>query len=91
MAGTAGNERPGDILSFLRGCNCESLTQAGAAGVDPKLLPCLRIDKPEVADFGKLLLAWVADLDREHVVTPGEREKRPPPVERPAEVGDDGD
>ena len=50
----------------------------------------LRIDEPELADVRQLLLARVADLDRDHV---GGRRARAaaPPVERAAEVGDDGD
>ena len=39
----------------------------------------------------ELLLARVADLDREDVVAPGEAEQRPAPVARAAEVGDDDD
>ena len=51
----------------------------------------LGVDEPEVADVGQLLLARVADLDRDHVVPAGELEQRAAPVARAAEVGDDDD
>ena len=69
----------------------EALAQAAVARVDAELAAGLRIDEPELADVRQLLLARVADLDRDHVVTAGELEQRPAPVARPAEVGDDDD
>ena len=41
--------------------------------VDAQLAPGLRIDEPQLADVGELLLARVADLDGEHGVPAGER------------------
>ena len=64
---------------------------ARVAGVDAQARAGLRVDEPELADVDELLLARVADLDREHVVPAGEVEERPAPVARAAEVGDDDD
>ena len=61
------------------------------ARVDAKLASGLRIDEPQLADVGELLLARIADLDGEHGVPAGEPQQRRPPVERAAEVGDDDD
>ena len=62
-----------------------------AARVDAELLARLGIDEPEVADVRQLLLARVADLDRDHLVPARQLEQRAAPVERPAEVRDDDD
>jgi hypothetical protein len=59
--------------------------------VDPNFAAGLRVDEPELADIGKLLLARIADLDGEDVVAAHHLEQRLPPVERAAEVGDDDD
>src|SRR5712691_5152444 len=71
-----------------RGCG-EALAQPLAAGVDAELSARLGVDEPQLADVGKLLLALIADLDRDHVVAAGELEQRAAPVERAAEVGDE--
>ena len=54
-------------------------------------LPGLGVDEVELAEVGELLLARVTDLDGDDVVAAGEVEQRAAPVDRPAEVGDDGD
>ena len=53
--------------------------------------PALRVDEPERADGLERLLARVADLHRDHLVTAGEAKQRLAPVARPAEVRDDDD
>ena len=77
--------------ALVRGGNGEALAQRCAPGVDPNLAARLGVDEPELADVGELLLARVADLDREDVMPVEHAQKRRAPVERPAEVGDDGD
>ena len=67
----------------------KALTQRAAAGVDSDLPPGLRVDEPQVAHVGQLLLARIADLDRQHLVATHHFEQRLAPVERSAEVGDD--
>ena len=61
------------------------------ARVDAQLAAGLRIDEPQLADVGELLLARVADLDRERRMAAGDAQQRVPPVDRAAEVGDDHD
>ena len=67
----------------------EPLAQPAVAGVDAQLPARLRIDEPQLADVGQLLLARVAHLDGQDGVPAGEAQQRRPPVERAAEVGDD--
>ena len=69
----------------------EALAKRSAARVDSHLASGLRVDEPQVADVRQLLLARVADLDGEDVVAAHQLQQRLPPVERPAEVGDDHD
>src|SRR5437763_15495520 len=77
----AGSRQGGDDRTALGGRGRgEALAQAAVAGVDAKLPARLRIDKPELADVGELLLARIAHLDREHRVPPREPEQRCPPV-----------
>ena len=60
--------------------------------VDAQLAARLRVDEPEVADVGQLLLARVADLDRERPRgAPASSSSARAPVARPAEVGDHDD
>ena len=67
----------------------EACAQPRAARVDPDVASGLGVDQPELAGVDELLLARVADLDRDHLVPRGELEHRRVPVARPAEVGDD--
>ena len=69
----------------------EALAQARAARVDAELAAGLRVDEPAARPRRQLLLARVADLDRDDVVAGGELDQRRTPVARPAEVRDDGD
>ena len=84
-------ERRGDLAPLGRRGGREPRPQPRAAGIDPELPPRLGIDEPELAHVRQLLLARVADLDRDDVVPAGEREERPAPVERAAKVGDEHD
>ena len=61
------------------------------ARVDAQLAARLGIDEPELADVGELLLARVADLDRDGRMPAGDAQQRLVPVDRAAEVGDDDD
>src|SRR5918999_5581735 len=54
-----------------------------------KLASRLRVDEPDMADVGQLLLPRIADLDGDDGVPGGQREQRRPPVPRTTEVGDD--
>src|SRR5206468_3867743 len=69
----------------------EALAEGSAARVDPDLPARLRVDEPQLADVGKLLLARVADLDRQYLVPAHQLEQRLAPVEWPTEVGHDHD
>ena len=91
MARADGRERARDGAPLLGRRGREPLAEPPAAGVDAQLLPRLGIDEPEDADVGQLLLAWVADLDRDDVVPARELEQLPAPVPAAAEVGDDDD
>ena len=58
----------GECRAIRRRLVAEPLPQFLAAGVDPQLPARLRVDEPEVADIRQLLLPWIADLHRDHVV-----------------------
>ena len=91
VAGAGRGELAGDVASLGRGGVGEAVAELLAAGVDAELSAGLGVDEPELAGVRQLLLARVADLDRDDVVAAGELEQRPAPVARPAEVGDDDD
>src|SRR5205085_8730177 len=84
-------ERRRDLVPLGRRRSGEPGAQLRAPRVDPELPAGLGVDEPELAHVRELLLARIADLDRDDVVPPREREQRPPPVERAAEVGDEDD
>ena len=84
-------ERCDERAALVRGGSGEPLAQPSVARVDAKLPAGLRIDEPQLADVGELLLARVAHLDGKHGVPAREPQQRRPPVERAAEVGDDDD
>src|SRR5204862_786832 len=75
-----------DAAALLGSRDCEALAQRAAARVDANLASGLRIDEPEVAQVGQLLLARIADLDREYLVSAHHLEAGLAPVERAAEV-----
>ena len=82
-------ELPSEARPLLGGGVGEALAQLPLGRVDVELAPGLRVDEPDVADVRQLLLARVADLDRDDRVPGGDSEHRRPPVARAAEVGDD--
>ena len=72
VADAGGCEARGERAALLARGRRESLAQAPIAGVDAQLPAGLRIDEPQLADVGELLLARVAHLDRQHGVPAGE-------------------
>ena len=60
-----GGERGDERAALVGGDGREPLAQAAIARVDAQLAPGLRIDEPQLADIGELLLARIANLDRE--------------------------
>ena len=86
MAHSRGSERRDQRAAFVRRDGGEPLTQPTVTGVDAQLPPRLRVDEPQLADIGKLLLARVTHFDGEHGVAAGEAKERWPPVDRAAEV-----
>ena len=84
-------QHAGDAGPLLRGRLGEAPAKRLAARVDADLPPGLRIDEPDLADVRELLLAWVANLDRDHVMAAQQLKQRLAPVERAAKVGDDDD
>ena len=84
-------ERARELGALGRCGDGEALAQPAAARVDAQLATGLGIDEVEEPDVRELLLARIADLDRDDVVVPGELEQRPSPVALAAEVGDDDD
>ena len=88
---TCGREIESDLPALLDGGLGEPGAQARIAGIDAEARARLRVAEPDLAHVDELVLARVADLDREHVVAGGEVDERRAPVTRPAEVGDDGD
>ena len=91
MRGVGGGEIVRDTAPLAGGRLREPRPKACIAGVDAEPRPCLRIGEPHLTDVDELLLARIADLDREHVVARGEVDELLLPVARAAEVGDDGD
>ena len=91
MADADRGERGDERAPFLRGRRGEALAQTAVARVDAQLPPRLGIDEAQLADVGELLLARIADLDREHRVAPRQPQERRAPVGRAAEVRDDDD
>src|SRR5262249_59306950 len=59
-----GGEEPHQPFALLLRGGREARAQLRVARVDAELPPGLRVDEPELADVGQLLLAGVADLDR---------------------------
>src|SRR5581483_9932741 len=88
VADPGGLERRDERAPLGRRRGLEALAQVAVAGVDAQLPPRLRIDDAQLADVGELLLARIANLDREHGVPGGEPEERRTPLERTAEVRD---
>src|SRR3954470_11650877 len=76
-----------EVAALRRGIDGESRPQPAVTGVDLELLPRLRVDQPNDADVRKLLLAAVADLDGDHVVTGCEAKERPAPAAAPVVRG----
>jgi hypothetical protein len=68
------------------GGGLEALAQLRARSVDAELPTGLGVDEAELAHVRQRLLAWVADLDGEHVMAACELEQRQAPVARPAKV-----
>ena len=67
-----GRERTSELKALGGGGDGESLPKTAATGVDAKLAARLGIHEVEKADVRQLLLAWVPDLDGDHVMVPGE-------------------
>ncbi len=86
MAHPSERERARDVLPLGCGGCRKAAAQPGAARVDAQLPSGLGIDEPESAGIRQLLLARVADLDRDHVVATRELEQRPAPVARATEI-----
>ena len=82
-------KRTGDLAPLGRRGDCESLAETPTARVDSKLPPGLGVDEIEEPDVRQLLLARVSDLDRDHVMVPGELQERSAPLLRAAEIRDD--
>ena len=80
-----------DLVALGRRGAGEALAHRAAGRVDLQLAPGLRVDEPQLARGRELLLARVADLDRERPVAAAQRAQRIGPVARAAEVGDDDD
>src|SRR6266404_4217074 len=76
---------------LVRRCDRETLPQAPVSCVHAQLTARFRVDQAKLTDIGKLLLAWIANLDGQHGMAAGEPQQRRPPVERPAKVRDDND
>ncbi len=91
MRGVGGGEIVRDTAPLARGRLREPCPKACIAGVHTEPRPCLRICEPHLTDVDELLLARIADLDREYVVACVEIDELLLPVSRAAEVGDDGD
>ena len=72
MPHAGGPERARNVCPFGRRRNGEALAQPAAAGIDAELAPSFRVDEPEQPDIRELLLARIADLDRDDVVMAGE-------------------
>src|SRR6185436_335407 len=84
-------EHAHEALALLRRRRREALAEPSARRVDAELPAGLGVDEPQLADVGELLLARVADLDRDRRMAAGDAKQRPVPVVRPPEVGDDDD
>ena len=84
-------ERPRELEPFGSGGLGVPRPQALARGVNSELSARFRVDEPERAHAGQRLLARIADLDGDHVMTACQPEQWSAPVPRPAEVRDDGD
>ena len=76
MPGARRGERAGDAGPFFCRGRGETGTETLAARIGADLPASLRIHKPEHARVRELLLARVADLDRDDLVPPGQIEQR---------------
>ena len=91
MAHAERSEHAREPAALFSGGESEPRPQLGAPCVHSELPTGLGIDEPELAGVGQLLLPWILDLHRDHVVAARELEQGLPPVEWATKVGDDGD
>ena len=91
MPDTGRRQRPCQLCALRRCGDSEPLAQPAASRVDPELPTGLRIHQIEEPDIRELLFAWIANLDSDDVVMPGESEERASPVALAPKVGDDHD
>ena len=89
MGGTREGQGIPDVPTLSGGGLREPIPQARVARVDAQRAAGLGIREPDLAHVDEHLLARVADLDGEHIVSARHVEERPFPVTRAAEVGDD--
>jgi len=88
MPDAEGAERSGERATLVGGGSGEAMPELCIARVDPQLAPVFRVDQPELTKIGKRLLARVADLDCDDIVSSSEPEERDAPIFGAAEVGD---
>src|SRR5262245_42825986 len=91
MTDTRGREHPDEPAALLGGSFGKALAELAVARVDPDLAAGLGVDQAQLADVGELLLARVADLDRQGRMATGDAEQRVAPVDRAAKVRHDHD
>ena len=89
VTGSDQREHPLDLAPFVGSGRRKPRAKARAASVDAQLPPRLGVDEPERPGVRQLLLARIADLDRDDVMAAGELEQRSAPVARTAKVGHD--
>ena len=76
MADAGGREHPHEAGPLLGRRLGEALAQLAVARVDAQLAAGLGVDEPQLADVGELLLARIADLDRERRMPAGDPQER---------------
>ena len=91
MADAGRSQQRDERAALVRGGGGKPLAQLPVARVDAQLPARLGVDEPELPHVGQLLLARIADLDRECRVACRDAKERHTPVAAAAEVGHDDD
>jgi len=76
VAHADGRKRESEVAPLGLGSLGEARAQTGAPRVDPDVTSGLGVDQPELTGVGELLLARIADLDRDRRMSPGEAKER---------------